>query len=466
MRSSTRRDALKAVAGASIGAGLAGCFGQNGGTPTSGGGDGIEGVTFEYWDFFGSQSEASRQGMEQFIQEFENDTGATVNVNWSNTSAMLGGQWRNTIRQGRRPVAYSASSLVAGQFIDPGWLKPVDEYIDVILEDDELRSAVEPSFEKAQPIYRGWEQDLYEVPMTLSGTLFLARADHFEQAGLSIEDDYPPESYDDLIQIATQLQEDGPADYGFQIYGDPGDLMGHALSDWTAAESGTDGMAFNEDWSDVNFDNDVWKAGVEQYVDVFQELGLSDPSTVSQTDEGAAQLVIAGDVSMTQINMQTHGVVLDNGEDLLNDGTLRYGACWNGPMGRGDLYTNAVGIMRPPQNANADQWARKQEAAMEFVKRMLGRDFQENALINAGGGMPSRQDVYEDISGRPHELIEAAQTHFSDVNYAWESHPQQVAAQLIVPGGEIQQAVQGEVTPAEACENAASAVRSQFPSIG
>lgn len=445
-------------------AGLTGCLsnvtdGSNGSS-----GSGGDGNTVEYWEYFHSQSEVADELMRTSVDEFQSDNDVQMEMNWASWDDINGGKWKNNIQNGNRPVLYDSTNSLNGQFIEPEWVKPVSEYRDRL--DDEALENVEWALEMAESCYRGFDEDLYEIPIGLEvGAPFIARADHFEEADLSIEDDFPPEDYEHLVQVATQLQEDGPADHGFQIYGAHGDVTDEALVTWTASKGGYDGMYLNEDWSDVNYDNDIWKEATKQYVDLYQEHGLSSDKAPTASNEGAAQMLIQGNVSMYQGSTKGFGQFMSRAEDMLADGTIVFGPSWEGDAGnRGDFFTQCVALMNKPDGVAEDVWQQREEAAIDWINKLLSEDFQKE-VPKSLATLPVRKDVWsglkDDDALSQSNFVSTLETTVEGMEHGWSSHPGMNAIQYNIAGPLFQEAVRGNISAEEACTQAAEEIRDQ-----
>jgi ABC-type glycerol-3-phosphate transport system substrate-binding protein len=446
-----RRQFLQAAAigGATA---MAGCLGSGGSND------------FQYWEYFHSQSEVAKNLMESSVEEFQEEADVEMQVNWSSWNDINGGKWKNNIQSGTRPVIYDSTNSLNGQFIEPGWVKPVSEYKDRL--DDEALQQVEWAFEMAQSCYRGFDEDLYEIPIGFEvGAPFIARADHFEAAGLSIEDDFPPQNYEHLVEIATQLQEQGPADHGFQIYGAQGDVTDEALLTWAASEGGFDGMYLNEDWTDVNYDNEIWKEVTQKYVDLYHEHGLSSDKAPTASNEEAAQMLIQGNVSMVQGSTKDFGLLRSRAEEMLMDGTIVFGPSWEGDAGnRGDFFTQCIALMKKPDGVDQETWDEHEETAIQWINKLLSKDFQKE-VPRSLATLPARRDVWstygDDTAVSQSNFISTLETTVDGMEHGWSSHPGMNAIQYNIAGPLFQQAVSGELTAEEACDQAAAEIRDQ-----
>lgn len=454
-----RRQFLKAATTGAV-VGLSGCISSVTG---GGGGSGVEN-TFEYWEYFHSQSDVAKKLMESSVEEFQNQQDVQMKMNWASWDDINGGKWKNNIQNGNRPVIYDSTNSLDGQFIKPQWVKPVDEYKDR-LNDDALKNT-ERAFKMAQDCYRGFDAKLYEIPIGMEvGAPFVARADHFEKAGLSIKDDFPPTDYQDLLRVAKQLQKKGPGDHGFQIYGAQGDVTDEALVTWTASAGGYDGMYLNKDWSDVNYDNDIWKKATKQYVDIYQKHNLSSDKAPTASNEGVAQMLIDGSVSMYQGSTKDFGLFRSRAEDMLKDGTIVFGPSWKGKAGtRGEFFTQCVALMRKPDGVDSKTWKQREDVAIKWINKLLSKNFQKE-VPRSLATLPVRKDVWgglkKDKAIGNSGFVSAMETTVKGMKNGWASHPSMNAIQYNIAGPLFQQAVRGKITPEQACTRAAKQLRNQ-----
>lgn len=441
-------------------AAMAGCLGGN--DSSTPGTDG-SGVQLPYWTWYPSQSEYANKRVKELVKQFENEQSLTIQGNYTSFGDIAGGKWRQNIAGGTRPAIYNSNNFLSGQFIEPGWIEPADSYMDSI--DDSVLDGMEWSLKLARNVYNGYDADVVEMPTALClSRPFVARMDHFKAAGLSPEDDFPPKNYNHLVQVATQLQEDGPADYGYQIFGDQGDITDETLAMWTTAEGGADGLFLAPDWSDVNFDNAVWKKWFRKYVDIFQKHELSHPNSPSMSDEQSVQLLIDGKVSMMQFNSLSHGMFLSRAPDMIKDGTIQYGPMWKGAANnRGAYFIYAAGIMGAPKGAGQEEWSKKQAAGKQFINFMLTDEFQKE-LHTFTGGAPVNKNVWPEIKGASHRLGETMITTAEDTiaEVGWSSHPQHLTAMMGDTPPILQNAIRGKTSPEKALDEAAKRARQQI----
>jgi len=469
----SRRGFIKGAGAAGI-AGLAGCSGDGGdggdsgdggdgtGTPTDTMGDGqTGGATITYWSVLHQQSQVSRLALERLISDFENQTNHTVEPNWSIAQSLQDGTWLQNMNSGRVPILYDSQVSRNGQFIDAGYVQPFEEEVVPELSDDVV-SGIEWNLDAMANLYQGFDKDVaYEMMLgSVMQEPFVVRTDHMEEAGLDPENDFPPQDYDELIELATTLQEDGPGNHGFQVHGSPGDLMDEITPTWAMSYGGQDGLYVNSDWSDTNLDNEHWKKTLRQNVEIFRDHELSAPNSNSTSDEDAVQLLISGQASMSQVGMLNHGMFANRAPELLEQGSIKYGPAWEGPSGyRGEYNVTSMTLCKPP-NMDDQKYERKKSAAIEFMEFLLSSDTQVNTF-DWWGILPANESVWEETTGTNHQLPETAMTIAEGSEFGWQAHSEMSDIQYNIPGPIFQQAMSGDISPEEACNQAAEEIRNQ-----
>ncbi|MFP8890436.1 ABC transporter substrate-binding protein [Natrialbaceae archaeon A-CW2] len=472
-----RRNVLKTTGFGLTTATLAGCIGGDSDDDHNGNGDDVggngtngddsepeievdlTGVDFTYWNAINVQSRAARRASERLTNAFESQTGATIDVSWEGYGNVIGAAWPEAFQRGDYPVLYDSVSQFGGTFVQGDWIYPAEEYLDEL--PDEIVSNIDWLLDSMRHQYRGLADDtLFEIPFGFSAEIpFIGRMDHFEQAGLNPDDDFPPSNYDELIETASALQNDGPASYGFQIHGDPLDVSTSIVPCWTVARAGEDGLLLNQDMTDTNIDNDVWVETFQDYVDIFREHELSNPGTPAASDEEVVPQMIGEDVAMSQIDFLNQPTLMEQGGSLMDEGTIRWAPSWEGDAGeRGIQLPFTLGVTRPPEGVDEDEYAKKQQAAIEFIALMLSEEVQLR-MFEDYGLLPVRQDVWELLPERNDRLFESMIAMAEGSSYAWSAHPQITGIMYSWSVPYFQEALQGNMTAQEACETAAAEIR-------
>lgn len=458
---SSRRQLLN-VAGLSVASiGLAGCTG--GGSSGGSGSGKFSDVTFPYWNTVNVQSQAAKSNSQRLIDSFSKSTGASVDVNMTGYDGVIGAKWKTSFANNNYPVLYDSTSAWDGQYQQ--WIHPFSDYQDQFSK--EFLQGIEWLTPLLKEQWSGFGKDIvYEVPLGFQVQVpFVARMDHFDKAGLS-RDRFPPKSYDDLIDIATTLQKNGPGEYGFQIHGTKFDAFDAFAPALTADVGGSKSTFLNDDWSDTNWDNDAFKKGVRRWVEIYTKHGLSGPGTPNHDDESMVQEIVSGRASMTVGDFLNHPNFLDSAPDMMNNGTIKWGAMWKGGTSdtpaAGVIRPLTFGITKPPQGADQAEYEKKQTAAMELVKYFTRKDTQKT-LFKDFGLFPARDDVWSELpTGKPHNVYNALTNMAENSRVVWEAHPALVSMQYNIPGPQLQRALKQQITPEKACDNIAKSIRDQF----
>jgi len=475
----SRRRVIQTTAGASL-LGIAGCAGGGdggGSTPTATPGDGgdggdggatktttqagdvdISGATFEFWETFNVQSRSAEEFLRNQVSQFEEDTGATANMNWTGYGPVIGAEWINRFKNDDFPTLYTGVGNWNGRFIDGGWVVPFDEYRDEL--SDEAVSAVE----WIEPIFNDYLDQMFggmqAVPFALQilGP-FAARMDHFEDAGLDPSNDFPPDDYEHAIEVATTLQEQGPGEYGWQIINGGGDQIDCQQAHWCIAEGGEEGLFLTQDRSDVHYDNDAWKTTMRQFVDAYREHGVSNPNTPQATDEDVPQQLASEEISMSNPESPNHPTFQDQVGEMYENGTIQWAPGWGGNTGqRGYYFPQTLSICKQGPGESDSDYRKRRAAAIEMIELFLSEEFQRQ-LWQVAGVLPIRRDLWDDLPDTEHGAFDAWVEIAETTQVLHQDHPQYVELIYNIPGPYSTQAMTGEISPEEACDNMARDAR-------
>ena len=474
--SNSRRRLIKA-AGVGLSAGLAGCSEGGGGndteatTSTGGGGSvttsssdsSLEGVTIDFWEIINVQSRSAKESVLNNIKQFEQQTGAKVNHNPTSAGAIAGAKWINSFKNGEYPVVYNGAGFNDGKFITSGFIEPLSTYEDMLPSD--LMKNLEwimPIIKSKQAGFKG--DEIFELPIGfLPRNPFVVRRDHLKQAGLDPENDFPPKDYQHLKEVATTLQKDGPGSFGFQVLG--------AQYDWNDTVwpmnmpmGGIDGNYLTEDWTDTNFDNDVWLTTMQRMQELYLDLGVSNPNTPTMSDEDTAQLMINGQISMSNPEWYNFPTFVDRAESMVKSGKIMWGPAWAGDSGqRASIGYQTMGITRRPKSVDKSKWKKQQEAGVELMKLFFSKEFQRK-LPSLMGIMPVRQDVWEDVEKNtlgasknlmPQTAFEMAKSAKTGLEY----YPQLSSIPFEIATPHVQKMLRGDVSPEKAMKQSAKETR-------
>jgi len=232
--------------------------------------------------------------------------------------------------------------------------------------------------------------DIVHIPILLSPrSPVMARWDFVQDAGL--EDDFPPDNFDDAIQFAKDLQENSEAEFGFQVPGAPGDALGFMLSQIADVADDTAQTTFtNQDMTEVQVDNEAWRGVLQRFKRLLDEDVLA-PNTPSLAGPD-----ISGQFATTnrygQINPEPkhHTNVDDSNPELLEQGRFRWYPVWG--QDKANMAAWSYNVV-PQSETNQEE--RRQEAALHLLSNyFMSESFHAN-LAQGSGFIPSKKDSWD-----------------------------------------------------------------------
>lgn len=449
-----RRFLAGATAGLTAGA-LAGCVGSLGDDA-----DSLDGTTIRVWSRVASVSPPAGRQMQSWVNQFEEETGVDVKFNPAPVPFGSPQKYQSIFGNDDYPVLFDMPPSGVGDFLNEEQFHPLGDWIDRISE--ERRQHFEWAIPLIEDQHSGFDigdPNSFAFPWIYQPfTPMVARRDHLEAAGLDPESDFPPESYDEFLSIARTLQADGPADYATGMLG-TSDAMDSGYTHWAMTAGGQDGRILNEDWTDTNMDNDVWKEQTRKYVDVFREHELATPQSPQLSDEDTLNLLANGVISMGWIELQNYPQFQNVNPDLVENDTLTWGPKW-APSGQwGDMVMHSFMLMKKPEDQDEDTWNRKQEAAVRLVEFLLSEEVQ-NDLLQETGQFPAHEGANSRILDeyRDDHAFNVGARIARNTDFVWPAkYTLKIRFVEGVPIG--QRALRGEITPEEACDEWAAAAR-------
>lgn len=447
-----RRPFIKATSASLLGGGLAGCMGDDGNNSgngddgnnsgngetnnDTGNGNGsgngnstaqsssetdLSGVTFDFWETrYFRESTAAEEAVQQVVSDFEEETGGTVNANLQDTDQPL----YDAFNQGNYPPGLTRFAQGMGTLMQTGKILPFSEYQDEF--DYDVMDSIGAQADAVEYTFRGWDEGASLIPITANiFSPFVGRMDLFEEAGLDPEEDFPPESYDELVETANTLRDNSSAAVGFQPIGNQADNHDVYFNVWTSAMGGADGYFFNEDWSGLNVTNDVFRTNVQRNLDLFNEHGQGTDGTPTITDEDVINLQLDGQVAMGQHAPMNLSAFRDRGGDLYTE-NIRWGPAWEGETGTNGRALMPGGVLtRPPDGADEATWETKQDAALAFLEYLNSPTLQVETMPYLGF-MPARRDIWPEITNDmiAGNFVDTIKQTAENAVYGYPAHPE------------------------------------------
>jgi len=476
------------------GDGAAGDGGDGGDTPMDGGdtpmngGDGgetptetdttgtesmdISGMSFSYWSVDWSQSNTAEQFVDDTVSQFEEETGATVDLRKAANPAGNQQVWVQAVNNNDWPHIFEAGANV-GTMVELGIVKPASTYLDFF--SDDFREQFEPWLDLAAEQNRGFAGRQKEVYVPLWGDArspMVTRRSFFEETpGLDPDEDFPPSSFEEFVETARTLQEDGPVDFGTIVFGGGGDILDNHLPILAYQEGGVEnGALYTSDWQDVNLDTDAWKRAFSKYVGLFTEEGLAPPESPSAGDEQVGALLRQGRIGMAWNELFTFPQIREQVPDIIDD--MMYAPMWGSedyPDAIAKANTSGICFTEAPPNEDADEWEQAQRAAARYIESTYGSQEGQVRGSQDYGRVPLREDVREEVRANAEEtnniimptMFEILDT-LRDTGYVFQNHPRNIAVTYTDAPPLLQEAFSGDVSPEQACENAAEAARQRL----
>lgn len=466
--SATRRKWLR-LAGIGAAAGLAGCTGGGSQettttqTTTQTQQVDLSGTTAEYWNTINVQSDSAKQTSQQIVNSVQKSTGAKIKINFSTIDDLIGANWKQSFRSGNYPVVFDSVVGWAGPFFQGGFVQPFSEYKDQL--DQEVLNNISWLTDRIEYAYRGYDAGLMEVPYGLNVQCGLVgRMDHFKQAGLSPEDDFPPDNFNHLIEVAKTLQKDGPGQHGFSAYGDASDTFDEHILAWSVGNGGKQGVYLNEDWTQGIMTNDVWQQAGKQYVETFTKHNIGPQNTASISTEEFLTQLAAGRASMSSSGFLNLPLIKKRAPDLVKDGTIKWAPMWKGDAGfRGSTLPYTLALTQKPDGVNQSVWDKRQQVGVELINTFLSKEVQRKMFDNFGL-FPVRKDVWSDIGigSRADNYLSTFKTMAEDGGPPWSAHPVSLELIINIAPPHIQSALRGNISPSKALQNIKSDTNSRL----
>jgi multiple sugar transport system substrate-binding protein len=356
-------------------------------------------------------------------------------------------QWRETIWVAYEPVAWSLLEMRIEAALNPktpsydmlymsGWvprfhdrLAVLDEFVPGMLLDD-LPAASLTSFT--------WNDSVYGLPFSLSIMTLFANTDHLTSAGITA----PPATWSELRGIAEALTGDGR--YGWVAnYGRPEGIGGTA-SLWMAFLQQAGGTMYRDDGLPAF--NDV--AGVDALQFLVDLMPFTHPSSWASVGIDDATMVFQRGEAALMMNWPFMWRPVNDPAISTVAGAVTTAVLPAGPAGTASI-DGAEGWTLAGDSRNVDE-------AFSLMLFFLNRRIQAQ-MAQEMGWLPIRLSVLED------PLVQATAPHAA-VALEQAKHPYDsfltpdYAAITSALGVEIQRALTGEKTAAQALADAESMV--------
>ncbi len=283
-----------------------------------------------------------------------------------------------------------------------------------------------------------WDGQVSGVVFTLSLLTLFYNTEHFEKAGLKA----PPKTWDELKAYAKELTRDG--NFGWVLnYGAP-EGIGGVASYWMCFLQQAGGKLYNEDGSPA-FNSQEGIAGLQAMLDL---VPYSDPGSISYVGiNDATNVMTAGKASM----MMNWPFMWKPAQDPSTSqivGKMGGAILPAGPAGSASIDgTDAWTITKASKNP---------EMARKLIEFYLEKEVQKRQAIDTGW-LPIRLSVLADPEVQ--QALPNASIVLEQANHPYDSYVTPDYNEVTVAiGTEIQKALQGKSSAADALKEAESLV--------
>ncbi|MCI0529630.1 MAG: extracellular solute-binding protein, partial [Nitrospira sp.] len=282
---------------------------------------------------------------------------------------------------------------------------------------------------------------IYDLPfLIIPQAPVVTRLDHWKQAGLDFEKNWPIKDTDHFLEILKAFKTRNVAQYPYEVYGKIWDAGDTQLNGWIRSLDIEKSDFLNADWTRSNCDSEPWIKGVQFYVDLFRKYNYSSPDSPQSTDEDSVEQLIRGQKSIIHADILNRGTFLKRIPKDVEAGLIQWGPQFPVAGGTsGSVVFQAMASFSVAKQAGPDA-STKERAAWEFVQEWL-RPENQIALAKSSG-LCARRDVWDGLKGAPDHYVEAVVSMLNNPG-VWSNHPRSVDIQYNLFGPHIQQAMGG-----------------------
>ena len=155
-------------------------------------------------------------------------------------------------------MVFDATDRWTGQLRE--FLYLMNEFIERLLGDD-ARGGMEwllPLIEQQNRGFPGRERDLRPAVRADPQAPCIVRRDHFEQAGIDFDENFPIRDTDHFIELCKEIQGKAGIQFPTEVYGKIWDFGDTQLNGWIRSLSLADSNFITDDWSQSNATTDAW----------------------------------------------------------------------------------------------------------------------------------------------------------------------------------------------------------------
>lgn len=384
-------------------------------------------------------------GFEAVVDMYVDQTGNEVDIDATPYNGVLE-KARNAVRAGESP--YDILNIDSGwtiEFYQSDVLRPLAEVEAGYAMPPEVFTCGDSYFWNAEADYRTSDGGkLMAIPPNCNTHVLVYRSDLVPE---------PPQTYDALLEQCQAVQNK-PDLYGYATRGERGNGIHYDFMPYLLGYGGK--IANDPKTGDytVVVNSPEALAALNRFIEIQKACAPDNVGAMGQGD--VIQLMAAGSAAMVQSVVAAWANYTDPTKSAVVD-TVAAAPLPEGPGGRGVAIGNWHFAI--PRNIPDD----RAQASMAFFKWFLTKEAQ--IAYAEAGGIPVRADVLEELSAQPEYAWMAAYK----TNLEAGTHPigfAEGAAVEGVMGLKLNQALIGDLSPAEALNQAAEEIHKIFADSG
>ena len=382
---------------------LGACGGDDDGGSAAVGSGELEGteITFSV-----SLAEEEQDAVQELLDQFEEDTGATVNLT-SVSSADLPQKLRVEVGAGDPTIhLFAQDNLALKVLVDENL---VEDLSDVELPDGIIESMIPEQF----------DDKTFFLPFRPNVRIAYANQERFEAADVE-----PPTTTEEFREVAEALREEANGTAKVTLSLAEGDPAAVTISEWIVSFGGNP-LVLNDEGSVEAFEflQGMWRDGL-----------LARESLLAKFDTEVDYL--QGETSWLAQNWPVTSAQLSE-QGLLDRFTVYEG--WEGP----ERAAHVIGgdVLGVPRGVSEEE----KEAALALADFLISEDAQKT-LVERNAWPSVRDDAYSDVPEEQQETFEAIQAALEDGWYRpnvayWSNVSEQMNAavrRIIVDGAPVE----------------------------
>ncbi len=290
-------------------------------------------------------------------KEFEDKTGIKIEVD----TVPYGQQQQKLVNSflsgGSTYDLFVMDVIDLPQYVEAGWVEPVDQWIQ-----EEWKTDLLP-FAQSAVVYKDkW----YGLPWASEWKSFVYNKEMLKKAGY----DRPPANWDDFIKVSKELQDKGIVKYASTWSW----LQGEALICDFVAIAASKGAVFFDDSGQPKFNDEKSVEALQMMVDMLHKYKIVDPASLTFSESNVSNAMQAGDIAF-ELSWGIPQVGLNDEKQSKVVGQTEVARM---------PYSVKAATISGPMAYSISSGSKNKEAAWEYIKFLAGPDGAKRAAVENG----------------------------------------------------------------------------------